>query len=753
MLTGQRSDWRTSTEASRVVVGALPRPRLFTRLDRVLTTGTALVCAGAGYGKTTLLASWATARVAAFDAFWVSIEPAHDDQSVLSHALQVAFEGVMKLPQQGPLSSTVTALARGSASRDRPVVLVLDDADLVSSEPVLAAFEWLGTRRTPGLSVVFCAREEPRLPWHRLRARGQLVDLTASDLALDEGEIVAVLRHGYGIEVPQALAAQLRTQTEGWVAGVCLAGLMTRDAPDGISVLGTRLAHQRFVREFFEREIAHEVPSDVSDFIARTSLVPRLEPSLARRLTGRDDALSVLQRLTEENLFTEQLSPDPPTYRYHPLLAEVMSTRLVAEMPSEARRIRLLAARWFAEHDQDDAAINLAIEAGDFEYAERLVRSAVGRAVRFGHYATVARWLTRLGPNILDSSPDLMLVLGGASSLVGDQATARASLRALRQLEARATGPLSPALQVAMEQLEVRIRLGEGRLESMTTHAEAALRLFRANAGDPDMELYSADEEALMAMLSLSRLTAGASEDAVDTVSEALRPAHLIHPTRNTISLLATRALALVVSRQWRAASEAVDNGFEVVRRFSGSGVDAVLLWLAMAWVRDGEAADKALETASLHAADRRLPALDALLNLTQAHVAGKAGARALAADHLAVAEAAIAAFPEPGFLVGVAARVRQDIVTAGAIESDGTLTPREIDVLAAVAYGATRSEAARQLHYSLNTVKTHLRNAYRKLAAHDRDEALARARAMGLLPPVGVSDRSNRTDLPPFDG
>ena len=753
MLTGQGTEVRTGMDQAREETGAVPRPRLFKRLDRVLQTGTALVCAGAGYGKTTLLASWAAARSTEFDAVRVTIEPAHDDPRVLADDLRVALQAIPALPQHGSLASMVTAITRGALGHDRPIVLVLDDAHVVSSPPVLAAFEQLVERRTPRLSVVFSARDEPRLPWHLFRARGQLVDLVASDLALDEAEIVAVLRHGYAIEVPQGIAALLRTQTGGWVAGVCLAGLMTRDAPDGLTVLGTRLAHQRFMGDFFEREIALQVPPDVFDFILRTSPVPRLEPSLARLLTGRDDAFSVLRRLTAQNLFTEQVSLAPPAYRYHPLLAEVMRTRLDAELPSEARRIRSIAALWFAEREQDDAAITLAIEAGDIEYAERLVRSGAGRAVRYGYSATVVRWLTSLGPTVLDRNPDLMLVLGRVSSLIGDQATARASLRAVSDAEGRAEAPLAPADRVARQQLEVALRLGDGRLGSMYPHAEAALAAYRADPTDPGMELHSADEDALTAMLSVSYLAAGRWQDAIDTVDRALRPAHLLHPTRTTIQGLGARALALVLSGRVSSASDAVEHGLEVLRRFAGSGSEPVLLYLAKAWVHGGVVADRALEAASVDAARRDLRALDALLQLTRAHVAANAGARALAAEQLAGAEAMLAAFPEPGFLTAVAARVRQDIGVDRTVEPGGTLTRRELDVLAAIARGCTRSEAAEQLHYSVNTVKTHLRNAYRKLAAHDRDQALARARAMGVLPPAGAEGGARQADQVPLDG
>ncbi|MEU6623322.1 helix-turn-helix transcriptional regulator [Streptomyces litmocidini] len=62
-------------------------------------------------------------------------------------------------------------------------------------------------------------------------------------------------------------------------------------------------------------------------------------------------------------------------------------------------------------------------------------------------------------------------------------------------------------------------------------------------------------------------------------------------------------------------------------------------------------------------------------------------------------------------------------------------LTPRETDVLAAVASGATNATAAERLGLRPETVKGYLRSAMRKLGAHTRLEAVVAARRAGALP------------------
>ena len=61
-------------------------------------------------------------------------------------------------------------------------------------------------------------------------------------------------------------------------------------------------------------------------------------------------------------------------------------------------------------------------------------------------------------------------------------------------------------------------------------------------------------------------------------------------------------------------------------------------------------------------------------------------------------------------------------------------LTARELDVLRLIAAGLRNQEIADQLFISLPTVKRHLANAYGKLEASHRTEAVARARALHLL-------------------
>ncbi|MBP7999458.1 MAG: response regulator transcription factor [Chloroflexi bacterium] len=64
-------------------------------------------------------------------------------------------------------------------------------------------------------------------------------------------------------------------------------------------------------------------------------------------------------------------------------------------------------------------------------------------------------------------------------------------------------------------------------------------------------------------------------------------------------------------------------------------------------------------------------------------------------------------------------------------------LTQRELAILQMIATGLSRKEIAAALYLSLNTVKTHTQNLYRKMNVHSRTQALALAQRWGIIPPT----------------
>lgn len=72
----------------------------------------------------------------------------------------------------------------------------------------------------------------------------------------------------------------------------------------------------------------------------------------------------------------------------------------------------------------------------------------------------------------------------------------------------------------------------------------------------------------------------------------------------------------------------------------------------------------------------------------------------------------------------------------ADALGARAGLSPREVEILALIAQGLPNSDIAARLFMTENTVKSHVRNAYRKIGAASRSQAVAWAMRNGFAPP-----------------
>jgi LuxR family maltose regulon positive regulatory protein len=220
--------------------GFVARPRLVDRLEEALARGLVLVCAPAGFGKTILLADWA--RAGRRPVAWLSLDAGDNDPARFWRHVIAALDRTRPgladrlVPLLGPpapasFEGLVTALINQLADQpDGEALLVLDDYHLIEARPIHASVGFLLEHRPPGLHLVLTSRADPPLALARLRARGQLAELRVGDLRFTAEEAAALLREAVGpdLRLRQESVAALTERTEGWVAGLQLAGLSLR---------------------------------------------------------------------------------------------------------------------------------------------------------------------------------------------------------------------------------------------------------------------------------------------------------------------------------------------------------------------------------------------------------------------------------------------------------------------------------------------------------------------------------------------
>jgi ATP/maltotriose-dependent transcriptional regulator MalT len=437
----------TKLHVPRAQPGYVARPRLASLLDAGLARGLILVCAPAGSGKTSLLASWA--RTGSRAVAWLSLDPGDNDPARFWRHLFAALDparpgigarvaGLLSLAEPPPSEAMVTVLVNEFGLTD--VVLVLDDFHVIDSAGLLESVAYLAGNLPPGLRLVLASRSEPPLPLARLRARGQLAELGAADLRFTVPEAAALLADS----VSGDAVATLTARTEGWAAGLRLAALSLRGHGDAARFVADFSGSNRYVLDYLTEEVLDAQPADVRAFLLETSVADRLSGSLCDALTGRADGQRMLERIERAGLFLVPLDEVRGWWRYHHLFASLLRVRLDAERPGRAAKLHAIASWWHESHGLADDAIRHAVAAGDMAAAARLIELHFDEAYMTGERATVARWLSVVPDAEVRARPRLRLGRVFAALVFGDMAGAAALLDGFDEL-AGSAGPFTPA--------------------------------------------------------------------------------------------------------------------------------------------------------------------------------------------------------------------------------------------------------------------------------------------------------------------
>ena len=377
------------------------RPRLIKRFDEACPL--TLISAPAGSGKTTLALAWAalqSARVA-----WLSLDMDDNDPIRFIRgfvaALQTAGEKLRLPADQRELKSIMADLINQWEEAES-IVFVLDDYHLITEESIHAALAYFLDNLPASFRLVIVTREEPPLPLARLRARGQLREVTPQDLRFTVEEAHTFLNQVMGLNLTSDQVRSLEDRTQGWVAGLQMAGLSLQ--MNKMQILpGT--TERQFVTEYLLTEILNQQSQDIQSFLLDTSILDQFSLPLCRAVIS-GEAGKFLAHIQKANLFVSTVDS---WYQYHPLFREFLQAHLRNNDPERAEEIHRKAAQWFEQNGMITEAIQHAFAFADYETAARLISSLAPDYLKRGELVTLGRWLEELPESIIWNEPRLCL--------------------------------------------------------------------------------------------------------------------------------------------------------------------------------------------------------------------------------------------------------------------------------------------------------------------------------------------------------
>jgi LuxR family transcriptional regulator, maltose regulon positive regulatory protein len=422
LLNEQSRAGRSAISQSKLRPAANPtylveRPRLYTLLDQSTLAPLTLVVAPAGSGKTSLLRGWVAA--AAVPHAWLSLDADDRDPVQLWRGLFAALEGIApgcasagadRLRRPGGLLPAVVAVLDDLEARSyEPKVLVVDDLHLVDDDPDVGASLALFVQHLPTwLHVVIASRREPSLPVHRLRARGELGEVRFPELRFAFDEAVAMLTRLVPDLEPH-LASEVAARAGGWAASIQLAALAARSAQaQGSRFLPDQDGDRHYLEDYVWLEVLAPESDDLVDALLATSVVDRVDPGLARVLTGRTDATELLARAEERGLFVTRIELTG-AFEMHGLVREVLLSVLARRWPGRLRQLHGWAAGWHEAHGQSVTALEHWLRAERPRDALRLLSAQVAALSDGGHESTVRRTIEAIPEGVASGDLEAMM--------------------------------------------------------------------------------------------------------------------------------------------------------------------------------------------------------------------------------------------------------------------------------------------------------------------------------------------------------
>ena len=437
---------------------AVPRARLIERLNEGLQRKLTLISAAAGFGKTTLVSEWAAAGD--WPVAWLSLDAGDSDVNrfltyliaalqTVSAEIGVGVQGALRSPQPPPAEAILTALLNDIASVPNSFILVLDDYHDVEGTAVDAALGFLIDHLPPQIHLVIASREDPHLPLARLRVRGQLTELRATNLRFTPAEAAEFLNRAMGLNLSDDNIAALETRTEGWIAGLQLAAISMQGHEDATGFIQSFTGSHRFVLDYLMEEVLRQQPEDIQNFLLNTSVLGRMCGPLCDAVVqnaarpGQD----TLEYLEHANLFIVPLDNERRWYRYHHLFSELLRQRLHQSAGTDVADVHVRASDWFEREGLDLEAFQHAAAANDVERAERLINGKETQLHARGGALPVLNWLHSLPPSVLDARPALWVTFASALSIIGKTSEVEEKLNAADSaLQGMEPGGVSRAL-------------------------------------------------------------------------------------------------------------------------------------------------------------------------------------------------------------------------------------------------------------------------------------------------------------------
>lgn len=384
------------------------------------------IVAGAGSGKSTLLRQlhhrpcstnsmklWVSldSKDASLESLWTTVTAAFDtiDASIARPAMEHFNAYGAK-----SIRDCVDLLCNGIDDKNEPVELYIDDFHFACKCESSRFFHCLVDAQPANLKLYLATRLAPDLPIDALRVDNRMIELSWEHLNFSSAEAQEFFE---GTQKKAVLTCEaidrIHQETEGWAAGLQLALLKSQLTSDREVEVSSLPGLSQDVSSYFRTEIYSVFPGDVQHFLRCTSVLDRMNDSVAAHVAGVDgkEADRIFRFLDDQGFFIIALDEKLHWKRYHHLFQEFLGEIRDLTNPDAKKHCQKAASIWFEQNGFVMEAIEYSINAEDFERACDLVEMHAINLFKHGAVADLATWIRRVPDSVTVRRPQLPLYL------------------------------------------------------------------------------------------------------------------------------------------------------------------------------------------------------------------------------------------------------------------------------------------------------------------------------------------------------
>ncbi|MFJ4453148.1 LuxR C-terminal-related transcriptional regulator [Pseudomonas sp. NPDC089392] len=458
------------------------RSHLLPMISRAAGTMT-LLCASAGFGKTTTLAqAFEQFTQAGIATAWLSAKPTDNDLSQFLNCLDRIVRH-LRIAQAG--CDAITSLT----SHKAPFALFVDELENIQEASVLALLQEIALHLPHRAYLIVATRSTPPMALSRLRVSGRLTEISASELRfdLDESKALFTTQLNAG-NLSLADVEHLHGKTEGWPAALWLAAIALKRSESRMDFIDQFSGSTGTVAQYLSEVVLAEQPAAARVFLLRISVLRSFNLALCEALNQQANSREMIEQLQAQSLVLS-IESKCGYWRFHGLFAEFLRDRLIKETPSLWQTLHLQASQCYEALGHAVLAIDHAVQGQAFEQAIGLLERHTESLLEQGRMRLLRHWFTSIPQGLIEARPALYTMSIWATALtegahVAGEQLARIDWRNSSDLVVRNHGAaLYPTLLGMQDRCEEAVTAGRHALENMQAgHNFASATLLNAIA-------------------------------------------------------------------------------------------------------------------------------------------------------------------------------------------------------------------------------------------------------------------------------